>query len=179
MTYVMGIDPGARFVAVTVLDLNEATQDETIIYSGTFKRPDDMLPVMWATVVTKYVLEVKERFPNIQVGIENVAPPQSHFQGKKNLMNPKYLIHLAIVVGALANAMPDAVMVRPGKNGSKDNDSYPPEIVGRRPKTLDGPTGKAAGTRNHERSSYDVAKQTPRLHRENYLLDTQKGVFDE
>lgn len=179
MTYVMGIDPGARFVAVTVLDIDETTNTEKIVYSGTFKRPEEMLPVTWATVVTRYVVEVKERYPNIKVGIENVAPPQSHFQGKKNLMNPKYLIHLAIVVGALANAIPNAVMVRPGKNGSRDNDSYPPEIVGRRPKDLDGPKGKAAGTRNHERSSYDVAIQTPRLHRENYLLDTQKGVFDE
>lgn len=164
----IGIDPGPTYTAVSVIE------DEVLILSTTYKRPaGDVPPVFWATEVAHMIQkEIIERWPDADIGIEGVVTPQSHFQGKKNLINPKTVIHTALVVGALAALNPTAVIVRPGKNGSQA--TYPEELTGTRPKTLEG---KAVGTRNHERSAFDVANQVPLLKKENYILDNQKSVI--
>lgn len=168
MTEIIGIDPGPTYTGVSVI------VDEVVVLSTTYKRPEDATPVWWATqVANKITTEILSRWPKAIVGIEGVVTPQSHYQGKKNLMNPKYLIFTGLMVGAISNAIPHAVIVRPGNNGSRDN--YPEELTGSRPKTLEG---KAVGTRQHERSAYDVAVQAPRLLKENYKLDKQVGIFD-
>lgn len=166
----IGIDPGARYTGVSVLD-----EDGIPLYSSTFKRPDDMPPITWAVLVTKLVKEeVISQWPDAFIGIEGVATPQAYNNGKLNLMNPKHLIHLGFVVGSFANEFPQAVIVRPGKNGS--GSSYPEALTGRRPKDL---PGRAVGTRNHERSAYDVASKIKQLVREGYTLDMIKGLFDD
>lgn len=168
---VIGIDPGARYVGVSVINLDT----NKILLSSTYVRDDDTPPVTWAAHATKQVLnDVIAKYPNALVGIENVVPPQAYYKGKLALMNPKNAIHLALVVGALANALPDAVIIRPGKHGSQAE--YPAELKGVRPKTLPGVNQKA-GTRNHERSAYDLALLVEETHKEGYKLDKQQGLF--
>jgi hypothetical protein len=165
----IGIDPGPRYTGVSVIT------DDKVVLSTTFKRPDDTPPITWAVeVAQRIMIEVISQWPNAKVGIEGVATPQAYNNGKKSLMNPKHLIHLGMTVGAIAALIPYAVVVRPGKNGSGSN--YPEELTGRRPKSL---AGQGVGTRNHERSAYDVAKQVERLTNEGYTLDMIKGLFDE
>jgi len=169
METIIGIDPGPRYTAVSVIT------DDVVVLSTTFKRPDDTPPVTWAVEVAQKINDtIISKWPDAAVGIEGVATPQAYNNGKKSLMNPKHLIHLGMVVGAISALIPKAVIVRPGKNGS--GTEYPEELTGRRPKELDG---NAVGTRNHERSAYDVAKQVKRLVRERYTLDMIKGLFDE
>jgi len=166
----IGIDPGARYTGVSV------RKGDEVLLSSTYVRPQDMLPVTWAVYVVDAIRdEVISQFPEALIGIENVTIPNTHNGGKLNLMNPKPVIHLALVVGALATAFPDAVIVRPGKNGSQEK--YPAVLEGRRPKDLPGESN-GAGTRNHERSAYDVAGIAEILHRDHYKLDTQNNLFD-
>lgn len=163
---VIGIDPGPTYTAVSVSD------DEKVILSSTFKRPDDAPIIWWANHVAVNLKNIVDRWPDAIVGIEGVVTPQAYYQGKKNLMNPKHLIHTGIMVGAISHSIPQAVIVRPGNNGSRDN--YPDELNGPRPKTLEG---TAVGVRKHERSAYDVALQAPGLKREGYILDNKLGEF--
>lgn len=173
MSIVIGIDPGPRYTGVSVRD------DNRVLLSSTYVRPDGIEPITWAITVTNIIKkEVIAFYPEAQIGIEGVATPHSHINGQKSLINPKWLIHLSMVVGALAQAFPDAVIVRPGKNGSQPLDSYPAQLKGRRPKDLPGTT-IGAGTRNHERSAYDVAGGIEQRVNEGYRLDMVKGLFDE
>lgn len=147
----IGIDPGPKYVGVVIRD------GDTLILSSTYVRPEDMTPVEWARTALQTVTEeVINHYPNAVIGIENVTVPNSHHQGKVAMMNPKHVIHLALVVGAFAGAYPDATMIRPGKNGSQPKENYPKELSGRRPKTLAG-INQGAGTRDHEKSAWDVA----------------------
>lgn len=147
----IGIDPGARYVGVVVRD------GDSLLLASTYVRPIDMTPIEWArTVPFRVKAEVTDLYPDALIGIENVTEPQSHFNGKKSFLNPKNLISLGLAVGAFALMYPDATIIRPGKNGSQPVESYPVGLVGRRPKDLAGINEKA-GTRNHEKSAWDVA----------------------
>lgn len=172
MTTFIGIDPGGRNVGIIVRDGNQ------VLHSTTYYRPDDSAPVEWAVNVQKRAHEeIISKYPNAKIGIENVTKPNSHHQGQQKMLNPKFAIDLALVVGSFANAYPDAVIVRPGKNGSQPVDTYPVELQGRRPKTLPGVN--EAKTRNHERSAWDVSVTAETLHRENKKLDSTnvEGIF--
>lgn len=163
----VGIDPGPRNTAVCVREAGTST----VLYSSTWRRDDETTPVEWAKeVVALIAAEVLPLFPNRQVGYENVTVPQTHFRGQKSFLNPKHSIHLALIVGALAIVFPDGMVVRPGKNGSQPLDTYPEVLKGRRPKTLPGRNN--AGTRDHERSAFDVAGVTEIMLREQKI--TQK-----
>ena len=159
----IGIDPGATYVGVVVRD------GDKILLSSTYVKPKDMFPMAWASYSAHVVIdEVVNQYPDAKVGIESVTVPNAYNRGKLSLNSPKWVIYLGIVVGAFAALIPDAVAVRPGKNGSQAN--YPPELCGRRPKDLPG-SAKGAGTRNHEKSAYDVAGEVE------FLL--KKVVLDE
>lgn len=167
----VGIDPGPTYTGVSVV------VDEKIVLSTTLKRPSDDVPtVWWAHDVASQILEILKDLKDPIIGVEGAVTPQSHFQGKKNFVNPKYLIGVGIMVGSISGVLAShgysPVIVRPGKNGSGSN--YPPELAGRRPSDL---PGKAVGTRDHERSAYDVANQAPLLKNENYDLDYQKPLI--
>lgn len=165
---VIGIDPGPTYTGVSV------TEDNQLILSTTYKNVTEMAPITWAVHVVEIVhQEIVSQYPDALIGIEGVTPPGSHLNGKVSLMNPKHLIRLSFVVGAFAQKYQHAAIVKAGKNGS--GTFYPPELEGRRPKDL---PGNAVGTRNHERSAYDVNRQTAKLLREGYKLDTQKSIFD-
>lgn len=161
---IIGIDPGATNVGVSVRDGN------TVLHSSTYVRPEEMPPVAWAVTVAERVhSEVVRHYPQALIGIEGVTVPNAYNMGKKNLMSPKYIIYTALVVGALASQYPNAVIVRPGKNGSQDLSSYPAELKGRRPKDLAGVT--EASTRNHEKSAYDIAGEVEGYLQNGYKLD--------
>lgn len=155
----IGVDPGARNTAVSV------RQGREVLYSATIRRDDKTIPTDWARESVDFVLEnVIPLFPNYQLGVEDVVVPQSHMNGRKSMISPKNPIHLALVVGGFVLEFRDAVVVRPGKNGSQPLDFYPDSLRGRRPKDLPGINN--AGTRDHERSAYDVAGVADQLFRE-------------
>jgi hypothetical protein len=164
---IIGIDPGATNVGVSVRD------GDKVLVSSTFVRPDGMPPVKWAVLVAKRVHdEIVSKYPDALIGIEGVTVPNAYNMGKKNLMSPKYIIWTGIVVGALASQYPTAVIIRPGKNGSQELSSYPESLKGRRPKDLEGVT--EAGTRNHEKSAYDIAGEVLSYLNNGYNLDDRE-----
>lgn len=170
---VIGIDPGAVYTGVSVRNLAEGT----ILLSSTYVRPKDKEKeiVSWAVeLALKIRSEVVEAFPEAKIGIEGISDPKGYSNGKKSPINPKYIIKAGIVLGALAMAFPEAVIVPPGHNGSSRT-GYPDVLNGRRPKDLPG-NAKGAGTRNHEKSAYDVAGDVPFRLSHHYQLDTPNCI---
>lgn len=167
MPATIGVDPGATYTGVSVRD------NDTLLLSSTYVKPKDTPPITWAVeVATRIQNEVINLYPDAFIGIEGVTVPNSYNQGKLSLNSPKYIIWTALIVGALSANNPNAVIVRPGKNGSQDLSSYPSELIGRRPKDLAG-VSVGAGTRNHEKSAWDVAGEVLGLLRDNYKLDSR------
>lgn len=168
---VIGIDPGARYTGVSVRDLSE----NTILLSSTYVKPEDTQIVSWAIELANTIKdEVLSAFPDAKIGIEGISDPKGYSNGKKSPINPKHIIRAGIVLGALAMMFPDAVIVPPGHNGSSRT-GYPDVLNGRRPKDLPG-SAKGAGTRNHEKSAYDVAGDVPFRIANNYKLDTPNCI---
>lgn len=165
MAVTIGIDPGATYTGVSVRNGDE------LLLSSTYVKPKDTPPITWAIEVsTRIQHEVISLYPEALVGIEGVTVPNAYNQGKLALNSPKYIIWTALIVGAVAANNPNAVIVRPGKNGSQDLSSYPVALSGRRPKDLAG-VSAGAGTRNHEKSAWDIAGEVEGLLRDNYKLD--------
>lgn len=170
---VIGIDPGAVYTGVSVRDLAEGT----ILLSSTYVRPKDKEKEMvsWAIGLAETIeREVVQAFPDAKIGIEGISDPKGYSNGKKSPINPKHIIKAAIVLGALAMKFPDAVIVPPGHNGTSRT-GYPDVLNGRRPKDLPG-NAKGAGTRNHEKSAYDVAGDVPFRLSHNYQLDAPNCI---
>lgn len=164
---VIGIDPGARYTGVSVRDLSE----NKILLSSTYVKPEETYIFSWANELAETIQrEVVEKFPEAKIGIEGISDPKGYSNGKKSPINPKHIIRAGIVAGALSMKFSDAVIVPPGRNGSSRT-GYPDALNGRRPKDLPG-TAKGAGTRNHEKSAYDVAGEVPFRIANNYKLDT-------
>ncbi len=150
---VLGIDPGFRYTGLVVRD------GDAVLYAETLVRPkeqDD--PVVWArTVAAQAQLLLFSQCPaNTKVGIEGVSASKGFKNGKREPIDPAPLVFTGVVLGAVAGAFPEAVIVAPGGNGSQHITNYPPSLVGQRPADLPGSTN-SAGTRNHEQSAYDVA----------------------
>lgn len=158
---IAGIDPGGRFTALSVLV--ESSEDEAgveVIYSGTFRRPDNSAPIDFVIEVSQQVDNTLTDIMNdyhtstLLVGLEGVNAPKGFVGGKRASLNPAGIIMTGIIAGGLRVTFPEAVIVSPAGNGSQPIETYPEKLRGRRPKGLPGGT---AGTRNHERSAYDVA----------------------
>lgn len=160
----IGIDPGARYTGVCVRN------GEKVLISSTYVCPEETPTVTWAVQLPQMIKkDIISQYPEAPIGIEGISAPKGFSGGKKAPINPKYIINAGIVLGALAYAFPQAVIIKSGKNGSQD--WYPPELLGRRPKELQG-TAKGATTRNHERSAYDVAGEVPSYKENGYILDS-------
>jgi hypothetical protein len=167
MSVTIGIDPGANNLGVVV------RSGDDVLIASTYVKPEDMPPVTWAVTVTnKIEEEIVRLYPEAPIGIEGVTVPNAYNMGRKNLMSPKFIIWTALVVGALSSKYPQAVIIRPGKNGSQDLASYPESLKGRRPKELRGIT--EAKTRNHEKSAYDIAGEVASYSNNGYNLDDIK-----
>jgi hypothetical protein len=163
MAIVIGIDPGGRYTGVSVRNGDE------VLLSSTYVRPETTPIVTWAVNVADMIIaDVIDKFPDARIGIEGISDPKGFSGGKKAPINPKYIIHAATVLGAIAAKLPNAVIIKPGKNGS--GEIYPDVLNGRRPKDLPG-ISDGATTRNHERSAFDVAGEVEGYIRYGYRLD--------
>lgn len=159
----IGIDPGAKYTGVSV------RMNDTVLLSSTYVKPEDKPQIAWAVELTQKIEdEVVSLFPEARIGIEGISDPKGFQGGKRAPINPKHIIKAAIVLGALAQKFPQAVIVKSGKNGNQD--WYPEELVGRRPASLKG-SAVGAGTRNHERSAFDIAGEVSGYVNNNYVLD--------
>lgn len=149
---VVGVDPGARYTGVCIRD------GETVLHASTLVRPEDVKSgTDWALLVVAQVQQILKDFPSaLPMGIEGISDPKGFYQGKQAAINPKDIIRAGIVLGALVATWPNAVIVKPGNNGSRAYSKYPSQLVGRRPADLPG-SSQGAGTRGHEQSAYDVA----------------------
>jgi hypothetical protein len=152
-----GVDPGSRYTGVVVRD------GDAVLHSSTLVRPKEITSgTEWALTVVAQVQQILKDFPaRIPVAIEGISDPKGFQHGKQAAINPKDIIRAGIVLGALVQAYPTAIIVPPGNNGSRHASHYPPQLVGRRPADLPG-AANGAGTRNHEQSAYDVAGKAAR-----------------
>lgn len=165
---VLGIDPGAKYTGISV----QNTIDETLLLSGTFVKPDDTPIFTWGEELAVLIQqEILSLYPDAVIGIEGLSDPKGYQNGKKSPINPKHVIRTGIVAGILVGRLNPAVVVPPKKNGNS-RVGYPPELTGRRPKDLPG-LSLGAGTRNHERSAYDVGREVPFLISQGFKLDQQ------
>lgn len=151
-TIVVGIDPGARYIGFCIRN-----DHGRIFVSSTFRRTDEMPDsVEWAKEVVRRIAQELEDIDYQVMGIEGVADPKGFKNGKRDALNPKDIIRTGIVVGALVVTYPDAYVVRPRSNGSKDKSEYPSCLLDRRPNDLGGVKDPGVTVRDHERSAYDV-----------------------
>lgn len=149
----VGIDPGARYTGVAVID-----SSEVLLASWIFVRPElEKDYIIWSRELLRVLdTEVFARFPKAHIGIENVSDPKGFKGGSHSAMNPRDIMRTAQILGALSVHYPDAVYISPANNGSQSDDYYPDALKGRRPADLIGSNYKS-GTRKHEKSAYDVA----------------------
>lgn len=149
---IIGIDPGARYTGVVVRD------GDAVLHASTLVRPESVESgTDWALLVVAQVQQILKDFPvTIPIGVEGISDPKGFQHGKKAAINPRDIIRAGIVLGAVVATWPQAIIVKPGNNGSKHYSHYPAGLIGRRPGGLAGDS-QGAGTRGHEQSAYDVA----------------------
>jgi hypothetical protein len=148
-----GVDPGARYTGVSVIDNND-----NVLLSTTLVRPLDVDINTWARFVVDEVNKIISAFPYVVLGVEGTSDPKGFKGGKRAAINPKDIIKTGILVGGFILTYRDAVIIKPGGNGSAPIEFYPDVLINRRPADLPG-SNNGAGTRNHERSAYDVARK--------------------
>jgi hypothetical protein len=148
-----GVDPGARYTGISVIDNNN-----NVLLSTTLVRPLDVDINTWARFVVDEVDKIISGFPYAVLGVEGTSDPKGFKGGKRAAINPKDIIKTGIIVGGLILTYRDAVIIKPGGNGSAPIEFYPDVLKNRRPTELPG-SNNGAGTRNHERSAYDVARK--------------------
>ena len=157
--YSIGVDPGSRYTGVVV------RLGDTVVWAETLVRTDELDQVQdyFLYVIDKVNKVVKhyQNIPNseIIVSIEGVVDPKGFKGGKKAAINPKDIIRTAATFGALVAELKNLnpYIIRPGKHGSLDESWYPPEIKGRRAKSLLPEYPDKTPTRSHEKSAYDIA----------------------
>lgn len=150
----MGVDPGARYTAISIRD------DRGEVYlSSTYYRDDSEDGIEWAKKCVDHVAALTEIFEVDVLAVEGVVEPTGFSGGRNASLNPRDIIRTALVVGAIVQAYRDnIIIVRPRKNGSiVDEGHYPSVLEGRRPKDLPGFKDSRVSTRKHEKSAYDVA----------------------
>ena len=148
-----GVDPGARYTGISVIDNND-----NVLLSTTLVRPLEVDINTWARFVVDEVDKIISAFPYAVLGVEGTSDPKGFKGGKRAAINPKDIIKTGIIVGGLILTYRDAVIIKPGGNGSAPIEFYPDVLISRRPAELPG-SNNGAGTRNHERSAYDVARK--------------------
>ncbi len=149
----IGIDPGARYTGICIVD-----EHDTIYFLTTLYREDDDEQVEWAYRCVDWISQITDVIEFDVIAIENTTDPLGFDNGKKQPLDPKHIIRTAIVVGALAlhYRNKQCVMIRPRKNGNKG--PYQDVLNGTRNKAITWHIDKRVKVRNHEKSAYDVAK---------------------
>lgn len=159
----LGIDPGARYTAVSLRD-----EEGTIYLSSTYYRDDDTDEIEWMHECVHHVEKILAEYNADIIAVEKTVDPKGYgTQGKRDPLNPKDIVRTAIVVGGIAQRWKQAIPIRPRRNGSAPLEEYPDCIKGRRPPNLPGEVNPKVTTRNHERSAYDVAGHAFFEHRKN------------
>lgn len=146
---VIGVDPGARYTGVVIRD------GDVVLHASTLLREKDVDAVAWARQVVADITVILADLDPMPMGIEGVSDPKGFTHGNRDAINPAHIMRAAVVLGAVAQAFPSAVIIAPGGNGSQHVSHYPASLRGRRPGSLPGTT--SGGTRGHEQSAYDVA----------------------
>lgn len=154
---VVGIDPGAKNVGMVLIE--NSKDGNKVLYSGTIANTS-VLDKDFADKTCEKIEEIINQYKPNAIGIESVAVPRTHIKGRKQLISPASVISLAFNAGAIYNQCKglNVYMIPPKGNGSGSD--YPKCLTGRRPKDL---PGESHGTRQHERSAYDVAFKTMML----------------
>ena len=163
-----GVDPGARYTGISVIDNNLK-----VLLSTTLVRPLDIDINTWVRIVVDEVDKIISAFSYVVLGVEGTSDPKGFKAGKRAALNPKDIIKTGIIVGGLLIHYRDAVVIKPGGNGSAPIEFYPEVLTGRRPAELPG-SNNGAGTRNHERSAYDVARKAMEHYVEQVSLERNK-----
>ncbi len=147
---VLAVDPGARYVGVVVRD------GDALLHASTLVRPKPLSGAEWAIAVVGELKGLVASHADMPIGVEDLSDPKGFKGGRGAALNPAHVVRAGMVVGAIVATWPSAVIVPPKGHGSKPADTYPAALTGRRPKDLPG-SGVGAGTRNHERSAWDIA----------------------
>ena len=173
----VGIDPGARSTGIIcrrgrTLVLHEVVErgaDETEIGPGPIYLASvcDTVARLFCDVgVSLMRLTGQSGFP--RVAVEGVRRPNPHVNRRngKATTDPTAIIGTAMVLGAILNGSPDAVIVPPGDNGSGILASYPAGLVtdAERRQGLNRPAGQSATIR-HCRSAWDVSIRAEQMMR--------------
>lgn len=159
----LGIDPGARYTAVSLRD-----EEGTVYLSETYYRHDDTDEIEWMHECVGYIEEIIDNYKVDIIAVEKTVDPKGYgTEGKRDPLNPKDIVRTAIVVGGIAQRWKEAIPIRPRRNGSAPLAEYPESIRGRRPQNLPGKVNPKVKTRKHERSAYDVAGHAFFEHRKN------------
>lgn len=160
----LGIDPGARYTAVSLRD-----EEGTIYLSSTYYRDDDTDEIEWMHECVQYIENILKEYNADIIAVEKTVDPKGYgTEGKRDPLNPKDIVRTAIVVGGIAQRWKQAIPIRPRRNGSAPLEEYPDSIKGRRPSNLPGDVNPKVTTRKHERSAYDVAGHAFFEHRKNH-----------
>jgi hypothetical protein len=128
-----GVDPGARYTGISIIDNNN-----NVLLSSTLVRPLDIDINTWARLVVDEVDKIISAFPYVVLGVEGTSDPKGFKGGRRAAINPKDIIKTGIIVGGLILTYRDAVIIKPGGNGSAPVEFYPEVLINRRPAELPG-----------------------------------------
>lgn len=144
MTAVVGVDPGGRQTGVVARD------ESGFVWAATITRDDagSTPGVDYFGEVVAAVTDAAGRLSGtVLVAVEGVVHPNGHVR----MMNVTGLLGTAMVLGALMQEFPAAVVVPPGGHGAGPLDAYPAVLRG--PREL-----KGKGRFRHVRSAWDIAE---------------------
>lgn len=142
----VGVDPGGRTTGVCARLRDDVVAALLIERIGSEVIPPPGYVRQVAEEVRVLVAQLTGLGWVPSVVVEDVRPPTPQL----GMSNPGGLLGAALVLGALLEAFPSAILVPPGGHGSQLLASYPT--------ALRAPSERAGtGKRRHARSAYDVA----------------------
>lgn len=150
---VLGIDPGGASTGMVVRSGAELLWWRIVDSpSGAGGLPT----VTYLHEVLGAAREALDAHPGARVHVEAVTPPRGFYNGKHHTIAPGALIGVSAVAGLLLGALPDPVLIPPGRNGSRPLATYPQELVGAREVS-------GRGRLRHARSAWDIAGARPSI----------------
>jgi Holliday junction resolvasome RuvABC endonuclease subunit len=160
----LGVDPGYRDTGIGVIAEAPGTVTPTLLANLTVHREDSakagqsLTSDVYLDDVATALLVVLQMHHVTVAGVEDVVAPTPHM----GVTNPTGIIGTALTAGDVRRLLRSELsahrvhMVRPAKNGSHPAGCYPPELLDR------GGLVRPAGSRRHERSAFDVAREALR-----------------
>lgn len=148
----IGVDPGAKYTGVVIRD------GDVVLYAATLLRDEEAdSPLEYARTVVDALRIVRKEYPDYPLAVEGISDPKGFNRGQRAAINPKYVMRMAAVAGAVAATFPESIIIPPGGNGTQHISQYPDSLKGRRNKDLPGFNPAAKSPRGHEQSAFDVA----------------------